>query len=129
MTPTETPRITIEDVAGEFGFRILWSVKDHWADFTVWAIVSRENDKPLFELKDNCAEDTDDTEKAEIYCTGFIKWDGCAEIDQGQPHWCGAEDFKKHMALLKYLYLRASELMGRGPDGLDSRWNDNPSAP
>jgi hypothetical protein len=34
-------RVTQEDVFGEFGFRVRWSVLDHWADFTAWEIVGR----------------------------------------------------------------------------------------
>lgn len=123
MTPETETRSTVEHVGAPFGFVLHWSVSDHWADVTAYKVVSFEGEKAFFEVKDDCSEHTDDTTKAEVYLKGFIKWDGCAELDQGCPHWCGAGDFKMHFALLKHIYLRASVLMGRGEDGLDTPWN------
>lgn len=122
--PDTDKRETIEDVGGEFGFRLRWRVSDHWADVEAWEVAAIcEGKKEFRSSSDPFREFTADVEKAEKYLDGFIKWDGCAELNQGCPHWCGAKDFKKHMALLKYIYLRSSVLMGRGEDGLDTPWN------
>lgn len=116
-----------------FGFRVRWRVLDHWADVEVFEIVGVEVSKDahirhfLFHPKEDDKSDTrtpgydfvESIDQAEPYLTGFIKWDGCTELDQGNPHWCGVHDFRQHCVLLKYLWTRAFELMGReAPD----RW-------
>jgi hypothetical protein len=59
----------------------------------------------------------------ERYLTCLIKWDSCAHFnfgEAGEPgylHLCGVSSFKAHVALMKFLYKLAFELMGREPDG------------
>jgi len=117
-------RITIEDIGGDFGFRVKWSVLDHWADFEVYAVIEVGDFKRFMrsEWKDS-GDTTPNISDAKKYLSGFIKWDGCSEF-KFDSHLCGAEAFKKHCALLRYIYLRAPELMGRGHDGLDGQWGD-----
>lgn len=124
--PTEDgpPVETIEDVGGEFGFRIVWSCQTHWANFRVFDVVSRdENGKPSFTRSGwkSLPDHTEDINLAVPYVTGFVKWDGCCEFDfpdgSGAEHFCGARDLIKHFALLKYLYIRAGELCGHDHDG------------
>lgn len=113
---TPEKRETIEDVLGEFGFRLVWSVQDHWADVKAFEIVGRNEDgNPLFD-SDDSPNRTMTTEDAREYLEGFVKWDGCTELDQGSPHWCGPYEYRKHFALLRYIYHRAYELMGCEPD-------------
>ena len=50
-------------------------------------------------------------EQADVYLEGYLKWDGCAELDQGRHHWCDEQDFIKHAMLLNYLWQRAHQLM------------------
>jgi hypothetical protein len=117
-------RITIEDVLGDYGFRLVWSVEDHWADVTAYEITCRSTGKladpgqPMFNRADwhSLPDPVESHEQAEVYLSGFVKWDGCSEPDQGRPHWCGARGFKKHCALLRYIYERAFDLMDREPD-------------
>lgn len=103
-----------EDILGDFGFRIRWRYQSHWADVDVWQIAGRDIEGvPLFER--NGATDgmgmVQEIEAAEMYLTGFIKWDGCAELDQGNHHWCGIHDFKKHADLLQWLWIRSGQLL------------------
>lgn len=123
--------ITVEYVGGEFGFVIRWSVTESWADFTVVAVESIESqpngDRPIFDRIGG--GQTFDPSEAQHYLKGYIKWDGCSELQFGSDdypslHFCGPTHFRKHFALLKHLYLRASELMGRGKDGLDEPWDE-----
>ena len=118
-------RTTTEDILGNFGFRMVWSVSDRWADVTAYEITERDMEEniPMFDRKgDDTGMDQIEThEDAEEYLSGFVKWDGCTELDMGQPHWCGPNGYKKHCALLRYIYERAFELMGRKPDQV---WND-----
>jgi len=122
---SDQPRILIEDIGGELGFRVRWSVLDHWADFAVYSVVSAEQDGLCLKefRKAGAAEDfTPNISDADVYCHGHIKWDGCSHVEQDEAHLCGAFMFKKHMALLRYLYVRAGELMNRPNGELDEPW-------
>lgn len=130
MTPdqhaTDEPRVTVEDVLGEFGFRLRWRVKDYWADveaFEVEAIFDPGglNRREFLERNSSGGEWTPDIDNAEHYLKGHVKWDGCTELDMGCPHWCGPDAYARHAALLKHIYHRAFELMGRVPD---EKWPD-----
>lgn len=112
--------VLIEDVLGDFGFRVKWTYESHWADVEVYEIVARSEgdvrgvfDVPHFNRAGYMSSDdqVEEIHGAEKYINGFIKWDGCAELDQGNPHWCGVECFKKHCALLEYLWKRSGELL------------------
>jgi hypothetical protein len=116
-TPTHTKNKTLtEDILGEFGFRVVWSWTPTWADVKVYAIESRGVDAastPLFR-RNGCTGSGDvvlDIADAEVYMEGFLKWDGCAELDQGCHHWCEEQDFIKHCMLLRYLWQRAHQLL------------------
>ncbi len=111
-------RHTQEEIFGEFGFRLIWSVEDHWADVRVYEITCREEGKPLFNRNDwqSLPDPVESTEEAEEYLTGYVKWDGCTELNMGQPHWCGPSGYAKHCSLLKHIYHRAFDLMGREPE-------------
>lgn len=125
---SDTPRILIEDIGGELGFRVKWSALAHWADFEVYEVASAEQDGlclKFFRKTGEAEEQTTNISDADKYCHGHIKWDGCAHVNQEESHLCGSDAFKKHMALLRYLYLRASELMGRGEDGLNEAWGSD----
>jgi hypothetical protein len=116
-------RETVEDVVidkqGYAGFRVAWIVEDHWANVWVWEIsgfTDGDRSKPSFYYfdEDGHQEWVDTIEEAkEWYLDGFVKWDGCSQFDMGDQHLCGADDYKKHIALLEYIYKRAFELMGR----------------
>lgn len=52
------------------------------------------------------------------YLTAVIKWDSCSHLtiaQNGYLHLCGVADFKKHIALLRWLYQRAFLVMKRDP--------------
>ena len=79
-----------------FEFRLEWNVDKHWANVKAFQTLKYDNE--------------------DKYLEGFVKWDGCTELNQGQPHWCGPQQYKAHFALLKYIYHRAFKLMGREPE-------------
>lgn len=117
---TEYEKEVIEDVLGDFGFRVRWEVNSHFTKVWAYEITARnENGFPLFDKVSAWAlpDPVENIEDAEIYLRGYIKWDGCSELDQGQPHWCGVTGFIKHTKLLKYIHKRAFELMDHEPDG------------
>ena len=108
-------RITVENIQDELGFTVRWKVQDHWADVEVFEVAAFGDDGREYLIKDwaHSGELTADIDNAEIYLEGYVKWDGCTELDQGRPHWCGPDGYKRHIALLEYIYKRAFELMGR----------------
>jgi len=108
-----------EDVLGEFGFRIKWSYLPHWTDFKVYRIIGRTLDGiPQFQKEGASTAPTFFTNEkgAVVYAEGYIKWDGCNEIDWGCHHLCGASYLKGHIKLIRYLHDRAMELMGSNED-------------
>lgn len=114
-------KILIEDVGGELGFRVSWSYAEHWADFRVFKVKTASKNGPTFAADiDPFRDETSDITRAECHLEGFVKWDGCCEfwrpLDSTHLHCCGANDVKMMMALFKYLYCRASELMNTTED-------------
>lgn len=110
---TDERKKLTEDILGEFGFRVVWSVLPHWADVEVYEITSRQESAPLFHRKDapTTPDNVPGIEQADKYLTGYLKWDGCNELDQGCHHFCEEEQLIKHCLLLRYLWQRAHELM------------------
>ena len=104
---------TIEDVGGEFGFRLRWRCKSYWADVEVWEIHGRHDGAPLFWEEEHSSNSITEKWTPEFpkYIEGFVKWDGCSEFDF-HGHFCGAEAYIKHFSLLKYIYIRAGQLSG-----------------
>lgn len=119
---SDEPKPVVEDILGTYGFRLVWSVQDHCASVEAYKVECFDIEgNPLFwrDGSPHNGDATPDYEDAESYLEGFVKWDGCTELNQGQPHWCGPEDYKKHFKLLEHIYKRSFELMGREPD---DRW-------
>jgi len=113
----------VEDVLDDsdgFGFRVKWNFYDYWANVEVYqveVIVYETNVKEFPMAGGNSADTTPDISGAEMYLKGYVKWDGCTELEQGCHHWCGPHGYKQHINLLKYIYRRAMELMNR-----ESEW-------
>lgn len=122
MTSVTNASLT-EDVLGEFWFRLVWEVDNYRARVSAYKIASivigdtDADDVIKFESVIGTGEQfTADLDKSVIYIDGFVKWDGCTELDMGCQHWCSPLDYIKHGELLKHIYRRAFELMGRTPD-------------
>lgn len=107
--------VLIEDILGEFGFRIRWSYSTHTATAEVYEIVGRgviQND-PLFHKKDSPThpDNVMSIDDAEVYMNAFFKWDGCSDIDHGYHHQCDLEGIRKHAKLLGLLWAKAHQLI------------------
>lgn len=122
----------VEDMLDDFGFRVRWRYSEYWADVEVFEYIGQEypDGKPgakFFNRKDwkSSPDPVYSIDEAEPYLTGFIKWDGCSELDIGCPHWCGPRDYRKHFEILEALYRRAQSLMASG--NFDP-WDEPPTA-
>lgn len=120
-----------EDVLGEFGFRVVWSYLPHWADFKVYEINGRYDGsgEAIFGKASwkNSSETVTDVAEAEPYMTGSVKWDGCSHLDFGRGgylHFCGMDCYAKHCALMKYLWEKSRELVGKEYGGDAEKWSD-----
>lgn len=71
--------------------------------------------------------------QTELYCTAYMKWDGCCHVwfgeeegegdkkqQDGYLHLCGKHSWKQHIAMMEWLYKLASELIIRFDDS--ERW-------
>ena len=108
-------RKTIEDLPGNDAFRLVWSVEDHWASVAVYYRTGEdESGAWIFDSNDTGAHGHSVTllDQAKPYLEGYVKWDSCAELNIGCPHWCRPEQWVAHSILLKHIYHRAIELMG-----------------
>ena len=112
MRNPDEKRKTVED---SVGFRLVWHVTDYWADVAAYEICAVCDDgTTLFFGKD--LQPTEDFAEADGYLSGYVKWDGCSEFALGQQHFCGPDDYIEHATLLRYIFFRAHELMGREPE-------------
>ena len=111
-----------EDVltdGGPEGFRLVWQVLPYKAEVAAYEIIARDREGAAMLHRQGWSDSMDlvmNTADAEPYLTGFVKWDGCTELDQGQPHWCGPHGYVQHILLLQHIYQRAFELMDRKPE-------------
>ena len=105
-------RKTVEDAVG---FRLVWNVNDFWADVSAYEIVSVCDDGERLFFDKNL-QLTHDFDEADAYLSGYVKWDGCSEFALGQQHFCGPDGYIQHATLLRYIFFRAHELMGREPE-------------
>lgn len=104
----------VEDCLGEFGFRVKWRYSEYWVDVTAYDVSSILEDGTDEGIPLYGSTGAETIEEAKPYLKGYVKWDGCSELDQiGTPHWCGWDGYQKHIDLLTYIYNQAFELMGR----------------
>lgn len=124
------PRVSIEDVLpdhGSFGFLARWEVADAVARVRMWEWVAKEsNGTRLLRKRSDDFDVTTNAEEAELYLSGSIKWDGCSSFDfhhdDTEKHLCGLSAYQDFCAVLRYVWTRAFELMGREPEG--GAWGD-----
>jgi len=112
MRDPDVKRRTVEDAVE---FRLVWNVNDYWADVVAYEHCGASDDGTVI-WSDAALQLTDDFEAADPYLTGFVKWDGCSEFALGQVHFCGPFFYVQHATLLRYIFFRAHELMGREPE-------------
>ena len=117
---------------GSSGFTIAWTFDDDprgegifFVNFKAYEVAyseSRIGDGPVDTRPhydragstDNSIDNmTPDLAEAEVYASGYMKWDGCCTVSLGDGvHMCGQESWQAHVDLMAYLWRRAGELMG-----------------
>lgn len=109
-----------EEFDGEFGYLIRFKAESHSAEFVVYEIVAHDGDDgtACFEVADGSGDEwTDDLEEAEVFLSGFIKWDGCSnwdfKTDACMKHFCGRDDANGLGRLMDRMYALAEEHMPR----------------
>lgn len=79
-------------------------------DFEVRSVgIELESKKPTF--PDGHGGWHDDPEKGELDLSGYIKWDGCANVSASPDHLCGRGDARKWGRVWERLYDLAIKLM------------------
>lgn len=101
-----------------FGWIVHYEFSDYWCDVKAYEIVMLDSERrgaqKYFQRKDavTSPDPVETTEEAEVYLEGYVKSDGCNELDAGRPHMCSLEDIKAHCSLIEHVYSKAIELMG-----------------
>lgn len=131
MTP-EKPEEILEDVGGEFGATVIYTLKySHAVDFFVAEVTGREVDGnvPMYERKgaSSSMDTTSNPREAARYFEGCVKWDGCSHVNFGDEnaylHLCGVESFRKLASIMAAVYARCGELMrARGVSVLEGEF-------
>ena len=109
---SDVRRKVVEDAVE---FRLVWSVSEYCADVVAYENIGASDDGTVI-WADADLQPTDEFEKADPYLSGHVKWDGCSEFDLGHQHFCGPFFYVQHATLLRYIFFRAHELMGREPE-------------
>ena len=88
--------------------------KSYVMHFKAFKVNGRDTgtDSPSFDTPDG--KDTDKLAEADVFCEGFIRFDGCMNFrfqaqDHGMLHCCGVEEAKKIGLLFDRLYQIAEE--------------------
>lgn len=114
--PTKKPYRDYRDIP-LLGFRVvIEEVRSHSVSLRVHEIVgfdARDPNVLLFMDASNEFPSESDHEKAGVYLSAFIKWDGCCDIHfkEHGHHFCGIKDAGAVGLLLRRLYELAAELM------------------
>lgn len=110
----------------------------HWTDIECAAVMEREGEKPwvdfkcyelvsynpdyLYHVQDyvDSMDVTESLDEAQVYLSGRIKWDGCADLKFADEtlHFCGRSNAVNVGVLLGRLYDLAAELMPQNADDL-----------
>lgn len=104
---------------GNPAFHVTWTANEVLAEFRAVKVGYTEDGVPFYNQKEWSAlprDSTNNPDEAEVYASGYVKWDGCSELTLGHHHFCGWPDYDQHAFLLKYVYQTAFELMDRDAD-------------
>lgn len=90
-----------EDILGEYGYRVTYTVEGHVVHFQAVRIEGRYVGTSEPHLSD------------EVAILGDLKWDGCLNVlyDGGNwAHYCDPQDLIRQAECLKHCYSKAREL-------------------
>lgn len=85
---------------------------DYYVDFACFKFFSFDGNIPEYRINGFNCNLTKDISKAECLFEGFIKWDGCMEMNFDNPfHVCGPEDILDFSKILIELYKMAKQMI------------------
>lgn len=120
--PSELESVSVDPKkAGlEDEFIIFHTTQWHWMDFVVLYVISEDDDGAFFPLGgwEDSSEVTDDPDKAEVFVRGYLKWDGCMEVEIGDKHFCGLHHSQILQRIFERLHAIAAEKMKSYDKGL-----------
>ena len=92
------------------GWLLVYEHTSHWMDFKAYQVVSSEvydaksgARLPTLYSKADCLP-TDNLDEAEPEFTGYVKWDGCCELDLDYNHFCGRQNMEELTQVLLELH-------------------------
>jgi hypothetical protein len=99
-----------------FGFVLRWVLESTRATATAYRIDAVGDNGTWYlphKQQTNQTPDTTDVEQAEVFLEMSVKWDGCINTTiQPEFHFCEAEDLRQLGELFKYIYTKATVLLG-----------------
>lgn len=92
----------------DLGYTVTFEPNSHWANFKVFQISAWSLDHST-RYYGHFDQELTDTKSADVFMSGSIKWDGCANVQFDEQkkcmlHFCGKKDFAKLGALFDRLY-------------------------
>jgi|ERR1700723_2579379 len=97
-------------------FTIVAEPHDYHCDFICYQSISTDVNQPLYRRKDDSNQWTENISEAEIFLSGFVKWDECSNWlfniqDDCMIHFCVKEEAEQVGRLFGRLYDLAAELI------------------
>jgi hypothetical protein len=111
----EASKPLVKDIAtgehlGDYRIR-LHSEHPTWVNFLVFEIAGM-GDKPLYIAGLDGPSFTEDIEQAVPQAHGFVKWDGCTQVDITDGHFCGLKDMEGLFGVIRRAREACVEFMG-----------------
>lgn len=106
------------------------SEKPHWVDFEIHEATAGDAGYDgggeahlMFNLGDHVQDGlTYDCREAKPTMSGYVKWDGCTEVDGLGGHYCDARSIEAQFEALRRMRNAALEAMGKAAEQPDSDW-------
>ena len=112
-------------VFDKLDYAVVYRVEDYSFHFNVFEVIGHDGDTGgclFFRDNGDLGRYTKDAREAKVTHAGYIKWDGCSNIDfdaedSGQMmHFCGLDKVKQFSQLLVELYLMAESMIPHWSD-------------
>ncbi len=111
---------------GTMGWMLRYRHMDTWFDFAAYEVVALRQEKDGSEVPEFYVEGwvsshelTGNLDEAEITIGGYVKWDGCTEMDLSRAHHhCGRRDLKAMTDMMLFIHDFARVALGRQEESM-----------